>query len=199
MTIVKITDMDTFVKIWGPRVVATLRRLGVRNGELLKDLEQEVYVRMMEKGTLECFDPVKGSFVTHVFQVIRTIAYNYHRASKKDIINIAESIEMRGEGDEEFLHPEVAKLIVEAEDTGPIEEFLELLYKELDKFEPWRSKSAHGETIKSLSMVCQLLMRGYKPKEIAHIFRVGPSSVSVWRKKIYDVACKIREEMGVRV
>lgn len=189
-----ITDMDIFVREWGLRVRSTLKKLGVKNSELLNDLEQEVYLRMIEKRTLETYDSAKGGFSTHVFQVIRTIAFNHYRAKKRNPIDVSESIIMVGEGGEEFLHPEVARSIQE-EDKAPLEEFLELLYLELDKFKSWRSRSSNGTTIKSLTVVCRLLETGYKPKEIAQIFKVGNSSVSVWVKKIRAVAIEVRRKI----
>lgn len=191
-----IKDMRTFVKLWKARVQATLKRFGVRDQMLLEDLEQEVYLRMIQKKTLEVFDTEKGSFSTHVFQVIRTVALNYHRASNHDPINKSEPLMMTGEEGEEFLHPEISKLIIDRPDAeGVTEEFLELLYKELAKETVWRSKSSKGTSIKSLSTVCNLLQIGYKPKEIAAIFLVGQSSVSVWVKKIREHAKRVREMM----
>lgn len=193
----EIRDMDTFARVYKERVRATLRKFGVRNPDLLNDLEQEVYLRMIDKKTLEVFDPEKGSFGTHVYQVIRTIALNFHRASIHDPLGKAELLMMIGEGGEEFLHPEVSKQLVEDGDEGGVTgEFLELLYKELAKEPVWRSKSSKGESIKSLSMVCSLMQRGFKPKEIASIFNVGQSSVSVWIKKIRTHAQRVREKMA---
>ncbi|GAI04088.1 unnamed protein product [marine sediment metagenome] len=52
-------DITAFVKSWSSRVRSTLRKFGVRNTELLNDLEQDVYVRMIEKKTLETFKPTQ--------------------------------------------------------------------------------------------------------------------------------------------
>ena len=195
---VVIKDMSEFVQVWSPRVRATLRKFGIREDSLLDDLEQDVYFRMIDKKTLEVYDPDKGSFVTHIYQVIRTIALNYHRAKLHDPVSKSEHLMMYGQGDEEFLHPEVAKILVTDQPNATVvDEFLEKLYTELARVPAWKTSSRNGSTIKSLTMVCQLLHQGFKPREIASIFRVGPSSVSVWMDRIRKIAVRVREDMKI--
>jgi hypothetical protein len=192
-----ISDMTVFVKEWSPRVRSTLMRLGIRETELLNDLEQDVYYRMIVNCTLEIYDPTLGaSFSTHVYQVIRTIALNYHRAKVRNPLTMAESIEIASGGEEqEFLHPEVAKLCVSTEEgMTSTNEFLDLLYKELAKERPWKSGPKGGQgTVKSLSVICKMMHLGYRPKEIAYIFKASPSAVSVWVLKIRGIAKELRE------
>lgn len=191
-------DMTEFAKEYGPRVRSTLMRMGVSNQDTLNDLEQDVYLRMIQNNTLGVFDAAKGSFTTHIYQVIRTVAFNHHRAVKRIPLDCAEPIQLgAAEDDGEFLHPEVAKICTRDSEADPNNEFLELLYKELAKFPAWKSGSAKkGETLKSLTVVCQLLYQGYAPKEIASVFKVGTSSVSVWVKKIRLVAKEVRTRHG---
>lgn len=193
-----IRDMDTFVKKWSPRVRSTLRRFGIRNNDLLNDLEQEIYFRMITNRTLEVYDPAKSQFSTHIYQVIRTIALNYKRASTRDPVSCGEPLMMHGEGDDEFLHPEVAKnLTTEDKEGKPVDEFMERLYKELGKVPSWSSGSKHGRSVKSLTVVCRLIQQGYKPKEIAKVFNVGESSVSAWMERIRQIAYDLKAREGM--
>ena len=188
-------DMETFVRTWSPRVRATLRKFGAKNSALCDDLEQDVYVRMLQNNTLGIWDVDKGSFATHIFQVIRTVALNSVRARKRNALDRSERIDMTGEDGEQFLHPEVAKLLKTADaETDVVSEFMERLYEELHNIPSWTSGSRNGRTVKSLSKVCQLWCQGYSAAEIARVFRVGPSSVSAWLQKIKQIALGLAKE-----
>lgn len=184
-------DFKELVRDWSGRVRSTLRRFGINNSDLLNDLEQEAYLRMLKYDIINASDPEKGTFATYVFRIARTIALNHHRTSRRDVLDRAEPLVLHGKAGEEFVHPEVDRMLAadnDQEDKSVIDQFLEILYDEIKKAPAWQSKSWRGTSIKSLSKTCDLMLDGFYPSEIARIFSVSPSAVSNWFKKMKKIA-----------
>jgi hypothetical protein len=81
-----ITDMNKFCIAWSDRVRAGIKKFGIRESNVIDDLEQTVYLRMITFRILEdciCALEDSSAFSTHSFGVIRAVCLNYLRDNGK--------------------------------------------------------------------------------------------------------------------
>lgn len=195
-------DVNGFVGAWNDRIGNQLLKLGVPYNEL-DDRRQEVYVRIIQTGHLEKYDPERSNFPTHIFQVCKSVAVNAWRQKSKRPLDMADSlIEATGSNwdESDLRRVKVLELLlvdsVDMDSRIDATEQLEFLRAGLSEGYLWSRKTQESairvfgdEAQNNLWQVALwLYVDGHKVTDLADMLGVRHGSVSNWKRRIIEKA-----------
>jgi len=198
-------SFEHFVYNWHDRIVAQLRRLKADSRDL-EDLRQEVYFRIIKTGHLEKFDPLKGSFQTHIYRVSQSVAVNRHKRRFTRPLDMADSLVESSEGEgHDFRKVKVLELLLVGEASSM--ESLHICREDLSKVRDllstgyvW-SKKTHSTAVSHFGpdvhntlwqVAVWLFIDGWKVSDLAEALGVRHGSVSNWKSRVIKKSGEVR-------
>lgn len=181
-------------------VVGLIIKLGglyaIRN---CKDLEQDVYTRMLEYDYLRKYDPEKSEFEDFIYQVVRTIVYN--NARSRETSPIAQKCSFEDSEQEDYFWNSLFSDVSLATEVEQ-EIFVESVRTELKRYPSWGRASVvvNGKLEsyeRSFSNLFDLLMKNYKKNEIAKLFGVTGGSISQYCCKLRVILVPMLKRWGI--